>query len=361
MKVMYVASNPADAKTLEISREINSLQERLERGVGADPIVFYAYPDLGAGALAETIKRVQPDVLHFAAHGDEDAIVLDHADEGAVKLRGDQLAALLSPLPVKPKLIVINACSSNRMACALAETGAADFVIGTDAPITNTAAREMAAALYQRLADGASVAEAFTVAAANLDIVGQGEVAAELYPSGALEAARTTRLVDPMRILACFPKVDEWLDHDLTKPDNKFQPEWPEIMFGVAGAPAAARQTVFFTDDESIQPKQEESLEEARSWIIETQPVDTEIWIEDYSQYYGDMNWYAAISTTDGRVFSVSSKTADALRRYYFDERWKGDLPKDIAEVIQKTIENLRRHNGSRRGRSRGKPGKKVG
>ncbi len=349
---MYVASNPQGARSLEIDREVQGLQERLERGVGADPIVFRPYPRMAIGDLTDAIRRFQPDVLHFAAHGENDALVLAYGESGYVELDASKLSALLKALSVKPRLVVINACSSDGMAAGLAAEGAADFVIGTDAPITNDAARDMATALYQRLADAASIADAFSVAATNFALVSGGSVSATLHPLGLTDAARTIRLVDPLRIVACLPMIDDWLDAGLVDPDRKFRPEQPEVLFGLAGAPAAARQTVFFTDDESVKAKGGSSLEEARSWIIETQPVKGEIWMSTSYKYYGDMTWYAAVTTTDRRVASAAGTTVEALRRYYFEECWKGDLPARIAQIVERSINSLVLNDGSRRGRN---------
>lgn len=351
MRVMYVASNPEGADSLEVEREIEGLRERLERGVGADPIQFGVYPRLAIGDLTDAMRRFRPDVLHFAAHGENDALILANGDQGYVELDAAKLSALLKALSVKPTLVVINACSSDRMAAALAASGAADFVIGTNAPITNDAARDMTAALYQRLADAASVADAFTVAATNLALIGGGAVTASLHPCGPTGSAAEVRLVDPLRIVACFPLVDDWLDAELVAPGRGFRPEQPEVLFGVAGAPAGSRQTVFFTDDETVKAKAGKSLEEARSWILVTQPVNGEIWMSTSYRYYGDMDWYVAVNTTDRRIVSAAGTTVEALRRYYFEERWKGDLPEAIASVVRRAIDCLVANDGSRRGR----------
>lgn len=337
--------------SLQLEREISDVRARLDRGVGADPIDFRPYPHLAVGDLADTIRRAMPDVLHIAAHGDGDAVVLAHPSGGDVALDGAKLAALLGALAVRPRLIVINACSSDKMAQTLAAAKAADFVIGTDASITNDAARAMAAALYQRLADGASLADAFTVALVNLDLIDDGAVGATLHPLDGFERARSVRLVDSLRIVACLPVVEEWLEADLTVPGKDFRPEMPEVLFGVAGAPSAARQTVLFTDDETVTASKEESLEEARSWIIESQPKYGEIWMASSYPYYGDMSWYAAVTTTDRRVVGAASSTVDALRRYYLDELFRGPLPPEIEAVVLKSLDCLTRNGGSRRGR----------
>lgn len=351
MRVMYVASNPKGHGDLDLQGEINDLQERLDRGAAADPIEFRVYSDLKLGELTATIGRVRPDVLHFAAHGDGRALVLSKAGGGEVELDGAALAALLTALAVRPALVVLNACSSDRVAADLVARGGADWAIGTDATISNEAARALTAALYQRLADGSSIGDAFAIATTHVEAVDGGAVGATLHPAGRMAEARAVRLVDRLRILACLPAIESWLDEELVEPAGKYRPEKPEVQFCVAGAPAAARQTVFFTDDETVRPGEGGSMEEARSWIFESQPIDGEIWVEDAFRYWGDMAWYAAVTTTDRRVLCAAAMTGEALQRYYFDERWRGELPPKLGELVERTIAHLRRESGGRRGR----------
>ena len=348
MKVMYVANNPADADPLQIEREINDLQERLEISAGSEPIILRTYSALELDRFAQAVSRAEPDVIHIAAHGEDGAIVFAHRDRADVRVSGKQLASLLSVLPRRPKLVVLNACSSNEMAEELAQHGGADFVIGTDAPISNSAARAMAAALYQSLANAASIERAVQIAGVHLEILDDGAVSVHLHAAGPLHDPARTQLVDPFRLVACFPVIDEYLRNKVTKPDKAFRPAYPEVLLGVAGAPLAARQTVLFTDDETVTG---DSLEEARSWIVEIQPVDGEIWMEEAFPYYGEMNWFAAVTTTDGRVVSAASKKAAALERYYFSEQWKGPLPPAIEAVIRRSIELLKDEGGGRRNR----------
>jgi len=352
MRVMYVAGNPQGARPLEVDREIADIQERLDRAASADPIEFRAYA-VTAGSLGDTVRRTAPDVLHIAAHGHDDAVMLAEPDRPSILVDGSTLAKLLAGLPHPLRLIVINACSSSEMAASLARAGVADFVIGTDASVTNAGARSMAGALYLRLADGASIGDAFMVASAHLDMLDDGRAQVELHPAGSLEHARTVRLVDPLRILACFPLVDKWIDAGLAMPDKDFRPAQPNVLLGVAGAPAAARQTVLFTDDDAKARPPKAGLpvspEESKCWIVDRRPDAGRIWMPDHHSYWGDMNWYAAVTTTDGRLVSAKTTTVAALRRYYFDERVRTPAPA-IAELIERSMQNL--VNRSRRGRS---------
>ena len=71
----------------------------------------------------------------------------------------------------------------------------------------------------------------------------------------------------------------------------------------------------------------------------------------NHYKYYGDMNWFAAVTTTDGRVVSAASKMTEALERYYFTEQWKGALPEAIQAVVRRSIEQLKDEGGGRRSR----------
>lgn len=350
MKILYIAGNPDGASTLQVEKEINALQEKLDQVPTVSPIDFRVYSHLRIDVLPDVIARIAPDILHFAAHGQDDAIVLAQGETDHVTLDGDMLAALLGALNVRPKLVVLNACGSNNMAAKL--RGHADFVIGTDAPLSNIGARSMAATLYGRLAGAASISGAFEAAAVMLNAVDRGTVKACLHTRMDAATVARTRLVDPMRVLACFPQIDKWLAYNHTEPQPGFNPDAPKVMFGLAGVPPTTRQVQFFTDDESVTASQKQSLADARGWMLETQPIHGEIWIEPCYTYYGDMWWYGSVVTGDRKIYSATSTTVAALRQYYIEEAWRGNLPPAIAKLVLEAIGNLERNDGSRRSRS---------
>jgi hypothetical protein len=349
MKILYIASNPDDASPLQIEKEANLLREKLDAITTSEPLDLRVYASLDVATLPEVIARAAPDVLHFAAHGEGDGIVLAHQDRGTVLLDGHKLAKLLAAVSVRPKLVVVNACRSTAMAEALCR--AADFTIGIDAPISNVGARTMAANLYQRLAASASLHDAFSAAATMLEVIDEDQARAVLFPTGSEQAARRTRLAHPLRIVASFPIVEDWLEHGHVTPQKGFDQDQPEIQFGLAGCPRIVRQVQLFTDDDTVQPEDDESLADARSWMLEKSPSGGEVWIKPTYTYYGSMQWFGSVVTAEPRILSAAATTVEALERYYFDEAWRGELPPDIADLVGVTISNLRANDGSRRGR----------
>lgn len=85
----------------------------------------------------------------------------------------------------------------------------------------------------------------------------------------------------------------------------------PAVQFGLAGAPSSLRQAVLFTDDDTVHEGKTGGLEEARCWVDTGQPVGGELWIEPYYRYYGDMWWYAAVTTAEHKVSCTVSSTVD--------------------------------------------------
>lgn len=347
MRILYIAGNPPGEGSLQIEEEVHRLQAKIDEVESVERVELRVYSSLKVDELDSVITRVKPDVIHFAAHGAEDAIVLAHSERGRVALRGNDLADLLKAVAVRPKLIVVNSCSSEEMAADL--TAAADFVIGTNALITNVGARTMAATLYQQLAMSSSLLSAFRAAESMLRIIDCGEVATRLFPEHAdLDAQRTT-LAEPLRILACFPDIDDSLDEGLKKPGENFDVNYPEVCFGVAGAPDDTTQLVLFTDEETFVATKKQSLESARSWIVESRPVNGEIWLEDWYAYWGDIQWYASVVSAARLVFSAGATTSNALERYYFAEQWRGELPPLVGDAVRRAIDGLRANNGTRR------------
>lgn len=352
MRILYIAGNPDGEDTLLVEAEISALQREIDDSPSAQRIELRVYSHLRIDELPSTIARVAPDVIHFAAHGDEDAIILMDREGSPVRLNGERLGELLRAIGVKPGLVVINACSSADMAKQMA--GAADFIIGTDAEIRNDAARTMAATLYQRLARGSTVLAAFQAAQTMLGIVSGDSVSTMLFPTGSEELARRRTLIEPLRIIACLPQLDDALALGLRKPPAEFDSSFPVIQFGVAGASPTARQLVLFTDDETVTPDLEngETLEAARSWIVESRSSRSEMWTSTNYSYWGDMDWYAAVVSVDSRIACTSSTTGRALSTYYIEEQWRGILPPAILKAVELTISQLGSRDGARRQRA---------
>jgi hypothetical protein len=350
MRILFVAGNPELERKLDLDREISALQREIDDAPASEPVELKVYTDCRVDELPSIIANVMPDVIHISAHGSRDAIILRDEDERSIELSGRRLATILSAIGIRPTLIVVNACSSAATARDLAQS--ADFVIGTDAPIGNAAARVMAATLYQWLTRGSSLEAAFIAAREILGAVSADEVSTRLFPEASEAQARKRVLVEPFRIVARLPAIDAALRAGREAPGKDFDPEEVLVNFGVAGAPSGTTQLVLFTDDEDVVRPKGMSEEELKSWIVAKRPVAGELWTKPPYYYSGDMQWYAAVVTGEARIFGAASTTSAALNRYYFEESWRGDLPEASAALVRRVIQGLGDRDGSRRHRT---------
>lgn len=341
MKILYIAGNPQGASTLKTESEVQLLRAEIDSVSSGRQVELIIHPDLRFDALVGVLARARPNIVHFAAHGSADAILLAQGD-GHVALKGEELGAILAGLDLRPGLILLNACNSETMAKAL--TRHADFIIGTDDPISNIGARQMAATLYSRLASGDTLEKAFETASAVLRALGGGKVNAVLHAADGPGLASKAWFVQKFRILARLPAVDRWLDNRLTNPKGPFNAAQPVIQFGVAGLPAASRLVQLFTDDSDIDLDDGQSLADARGWMEEVPSGDGKIWFEPIFPYYGDMCWYASCVAGRLSMETAVATTVSALERYYLEERRKGDLPSDIGAVVAEVVRNLAAH-----------------
>lgn len=191
-----------------------------------------------------------PDILHFSGHAGE---ALDEGTDTTetvlfIYVQGKPAALTAKHLAVKlkgratPKIVVLNACATDAFARSLlAEVPSVEFVIGTTLEVYDDRAPAFSSAFYKRLAQGASVADAFEEARQDAQIVdgkdryilvcrrcgdrgGPCEHAREtledLFPSG--------RTPDPRKwfALSLLPLglVAGWLIWHLTRPEVVFDP-----------------------------------------------------------------------------------------------------------------------------------------
>jgi CHAT domain-containing protein len=195
MKILYIASNPSDAGSLNLDKEITELQRRvLDSSVEPASIVFM--PELQFGDLPKVLHGEKPDILHLAAHGDGENLKLANEAGQRVSVSADMLRTFMSDRH-PPRLVYINACDSNAISQGL--LGTVPMAIGSTAPISNRVARMAAIAFYERILDGSSVGRAFEVCQKMMEGAADNHASARLH---------TRTGIDPTKeILYAVPRL----------------------------------------------------------------------------------------------------------------------------------------------------------
>lgn len=342
MRLLFIACNPKGADDLRIDEEIREIKERLGANVGIEPIEASYHPFLPIGEIASTISAFAPEVLHITAHGRTDGLSLDNPFDGTSVLHGDQLATLLAGLAVKPKLIVLNACSSAAMARTLAESGAADHVLGTDATITNGGAITLAYTMYERLAHGDSLRAAYDVARTNLELVDKEKVFAKLYGAPDCMPSESLHLVKLPRLLVRLPNIDRWvaLGHSRLQPE--YNPRLPCIAIGGAGLPLVDCSLLFRSRDQEVNLVGVNKCHAEEGWKKAGRATDGKMWLDRTFECFGDVTFDVDIETVDGRKSAFDGRVSEAIELSYLS-RTANPLPPAIRDGVKSVLDHLRK------------------
>jgi hypothetical protein len=324
---MYVSSNPIDESSLNLDREITELQRQLYE-VSAEPIQFIFLPKLKVEDLPGELNRWQPDVLHLAAHGDQEALSLAQEDGKKVRVTADMLCAFFNPRQ-PPKLVYLNACDSQDIASKL--SGKIGVAIGSTAPITNRTARASAVTFYRGLLSGYSVDEAFTASQKMVEALEDRSASTTLFPRHG---------VDPKSLFLCYlPRlVAKFKDPSLRSTKSGYY----SVLIGVMGCPASTTQVIFFTDDETFITDDDDDLEGDLCHVIRGIPTRGAFWIDNTSSWSidGDFRLFVVGVTADARTFSLGSTLCNAIEAHY------NLLGLEVTEPVSKVLERLRSNDG---------------
>ena len=173
IRILYLASNPADTQRLNLEAEIRDVHNKMAAARYRDELKLESRWAVRPDDLIQYLLEVKPTIVHFSGHGDKDGIYLDTSNQGATLVPNAGLVRLFQSLKGHVRLIVLNACSTQSLAEALA--GVVGCVVGTTRDIGDQAATQFAATFYQVLADGQSVQQAYEVAGAALMLAGDPE------------------------------------------------------------------------------------------------------------------------------------------------------------------------------------------
>ncbi len=163
-KIVFAASNPIDTPELKLNDELQEITKGIQSVLGdAWNRCFKIVRILKARRedLVSDLRQSEPiDILHFSGHGSEKGDWLLQNNQGRSATVGPaalgKLIGLLDPIP---KVVVLNACYSDKHAAEIAQHG--PVVIGMRRAVSDKSAIAFAREFYAALAEGKSVGDAF--------------------------------------------------------------------------------------------------------------------------------------------------------------------------------------------------------
>jgi hypothetical protein len=180
LKVLYLAANPVDPanprkQRLRVDEEFREIQQTVSQGRERDSIHLESRWAVQPRDITQALFAVEPHFVHFAGHGDtrEESIVVGDEDGYIHTIPVDGLVHAFQAAGQGVRCVVVNACSTERLAQALAAAGLC--VIGMRQPVGDQSAVRFSIGFYQALAAGRSVETAFSAGVAQLMMTPLGD------------------------------------------------------------------------------------------------------------------------------------------------------------------------------------------
>lgn len=162
LKVLFLGPRPINVPALRLKEEVHKIVYRLR---GVDTVELIEKWGVQFTDITGYLLNIKPEIVHISGHGTMGQELIFENDRGeAEPVSQIALSSLFSTGPARRyvKCILLNSCYLEDTARALSQH--IDFVIGTDDPISDSAAIAFAESFYETLAHGESIKDAFDVA-----------------------------------------------------------------------------------------------------------------------------------------------------------------------------------------------------
>lgn len=193
IRILFLAANPTDTARLRIDEEARAIDQALRQAEYRN-FDIASHWAVRIEDLQQLLLRHQPDIVHFSGHGEAGEIMLQDATVKSVPVRATALRNLFQVLKDNIRCVLLNACSSEAQAAAIAEV--IDAVVGMSDKISDDASRQFSASFYGGLGYGRTVAEAFQLGCNQIDLGNLGEAGVPVLMPGKIDPA-TIRFADP--------------------------------------------------------------------------------------------------------------------------------------------------------------------
>jgi hypothetical protein len=157
--LLFLAANPIDSEGIRLDEECREIEGCIS-SVPANTIRVVSKWAVRAQDLQKALLEVNPALVHFSGHGDQDGqILLENAVGYAEPVTAEALADLFRTFSSSIRCVVLNACDSAEQARQLVQC--IDCAIGMDGSVSVGAGKAFATSFYQALAYGKDVSTAF--------------------------------------------------------------------------------------------------------------------------------------------------------------------------------------------------------
>lgn len=176
IRVLFLASDPfRDRAPLRLDEEVRVVERAIRVGNARDGVQLIPYFATRTRDLQYALLQHDPQIVHFAGHGDTGGIYLGDANGRPGVVGKEALATLFGILSEWVKVVILNGCDTLPTVEAVSEV--VDYAIGMNQPLSDASAIVFAEAFYGALGMGKTVKDSFELAVNQLRIEGNAEAA----------------------------------------------------------------------------------------------------------------------------------------------------------------------------------------
>lgn len=160
IKILFLTANPSDTSRIRLDQEMREIDEMINSSRLRDQFSLILQPAARTKDFQKALLRHKPHIVHFSGHGSEsEGLVFEDIQGKRKTVSPKLLAELFAILTDDIRIVVLNACYSDRQANAIREI--IDFTVTMKDQIGDQSAILFSSSFYLALAEGRSVDEAF--------------------------------------------------------------------------------------------------------------------------------------------------------------------------------------------------------
>jgi AAA-like domain/CHAT domain len=170
-RILLLSANPLGTSRLRLDEEMREIKEGLKRSKYREQYLLYTAEAVRYRDIHRAILEYEPQIIHFAGHGDGEEGLVFEDESGQLKLvDAEALAGLFKLFADQVECVLLNACYSLYQAQEIAQH--VNFVVGMNKAIQDKAALEFAVGFYDALGAGKDYKFAYDLGCSLIKVAG---------------------------------------------------------------------------------------------------------------------------------------------------------------------------------------------
>lgn len=170
LRILFCSANPLEQSRLRLDEEYREIEKSLLHAIYRDRVELHSAWATTVQDLLYKVTSINPDIVHFSGHGNNDGINLEDKVGITTVVSGDALGSLFEIFLGKISCVVLNSCFSYNQAEAISRF--VPFVIGSCSSLPDSAAIAFSSGFYKAVGAEKGFSDAFKLGIASIRLEG---------------------------------------------------------------------------------------------------------------------------------------------------------------------------------------------